>query len=107
MPTAVCCLLHDLSKSAPAGICSSSALHGAEKVNPPVVQTTSGIPYSDVCARNESLAAMAEFRCHQITAWSGMDTTTRLLERKPLNENNFDDISAYIEDARKHPPGRH
>ena len=23
------------------------------------------------------------------------------------NENNFDDILAHIEDARKHPPGRH
>ena len=38
------------------------------------------IPYSDVCARNESCSCsaeghqMAEFRCHQITAWSGMDT---------------------------------
>ena len=30
---------------------------GPKKVNPPVVQTTSGIPYYDVCARNESLAA--------------------------------------------------
>ena len=32
---------------------------GLKKVNPPVVQTTSGIPYSDVrvYARNESLAA--------------------------------------------------
>ena len=30
---------------------------GPKKVNPPVIQTASGIPYSDVCARNESLAA--------------------------------------------------
>ena len=26
---------------------------------------------------------VAEFRCHQITTWSGMDTTTSLPERKP------------------------
>ena len=81
-----------LSASRSQQVCSSSSLtRGWKKVNPPVVQTTLGNPYSDVCARNESLGScsvkghqVAEFRCHLITAWSGHMHATGLLEINPL-----------------------
>ena len=56
------CLLLSASRSLKLSTSRSVPLQhytGLKKVNPPVVQTTSGIPYSDVrvYARNESLAA--------------------------------------------------
>ena len=69
-PTAVC---FTIFQNQHQQVCSSS-VHGAEK-----------------CARNESLGScsveghqVAEFRCHLITACSGMDTTTSLLEINPV-----------------------
>ena len=52
---------------------------GLKKVNPPVFQTTSGSLGSCSVEGHQ----VAEFRCHLITAWSGMDTTTSLLEINP------------------------